>query len=288
MKTIKAGNILDNAVRLCGRNPAALATPENWKVLAAMAINAGIDRLASEKLPMMQRIEFRRYRPTWTAGTGYEIGQEVWYCDDYFRKVKNGSGAPDEDTCWRILDMSEVVAFINWDQPWENTTMHRAGVDTARFAYVEDPKYHPNATPIRVTAMNSLGIELEAPAPKGVYCRFIPEMPRITFAEWASGPHEPGEVVYRTVTKDCYLCCKDTSEETQSFPPENDVSGTWHSIRIMGEFEAYLTHLVAANLMTLDQGKQQSHGYAEQEFNRICETYHEGNGETAVRVGRFR
>ena len=67
-------------------------------------------------------------------------------------------------------------------------------------------------------------------------------------------------------------------------PSDND----WRNQTIRSEFAAYLTRLVAADLMTEDQGKYQTRAAADAELERLIERYHEGNGETRVRTGRFR
>ena len=181
--------------------------------------------------------------------------------------------------------MEDVVAFVAWDQPWENTVIDRAGVDSTRFAYVADPKYNPEATPLRIARVTAFGIELAAPAPKGVWCRFVAELPQISYVEWSQqSAYEPGDVAYISATKEAYLCLE--AQSAGSAAP-NESQGTWMPVRIPGEFQPYLTRLVAADLQTLDQGKAQTMQQAEAEFERLCEFYHEGNGETRVRRGRF-
>lgn len=282
MVDVKAGTILENAARIAGRDVGVLGIPDSWMALAAMPINSGLKRIIAEKLPMMQRVELRRYRPTWSSTGGYATGNEVWHDGDYYRLVGSPAGTPGVAAGWKKLEMTELNAFVAWEQPWENTVIDRAGVDVARFAYTSDPKYSPMATPLKDVSMNAFGIQLSAPAPKEIYCKFIPEYPVLRFDSWSAGTYSAGSVVYSSTTKDCYLAIQSNSEN-----PATSTSGVWKAVRIPGEFEHYLTQLVASYLQTLDQAKQQSVGYAEAEFNRICELYHEGNGETQVRRGRF-
>lgn len=279
MKAIKAGTILENAARLAGRH-VGLGIPEDWKILAQMSLNAGLTRLTGEKFPMMQRVEFRRYRPTFDPSVDYAVGNEVFFNEHYWRKERAGVGTPGEAECWRELKANEVAAFIAWQQPWENTIIDRAGADPTRFAYTADPKYNPNATPIRATRVTSFGIELEAPAPLGVFIVFVPEFPTIAFTA-EEGPWEAGDTYYDKMTKDVYYAVRDTSETPAAGAAD------WVPIRIPGEFETYLTRLVATDFLTLDQGKQQSQGRAEAEFDRLCEQFHDGHGEANVRHGRF-
>ena len=85
MNEIKFGTILENAARLAGRDPATLPIPSGWKVLAGMAIESGLHAIAAEKFPLMQRVEFRRYRPDYDPQAVYAYGQEVWFEGEYRR-----------------------------------------------------------------------------------------------------------------------------------------------------------------------------------------------------------
>jgi len=216
----------------------------------------------------------------------YAAGHEVWHGEDYWRFVDaTAPGEPGVADGWRRLAPCEIAAFIAWDQPWENTVIDQGGVDPANFAYLVDPKYAPQATPLKVTGMNAFGVVLEAPAPKGVWCRFVPEAPGVSFVEWATGtPYEAGELVYRTATKDVYMCV--TTPASAATAPESDATA-WTPVRVDGVFAPYLTRLAAADLMTEDQGKHQTRAQADAEFDMLCARYHEGNGETRVRRGRF-
>ena len=292
MKTIKLGTILENAARLAGRQVQQVGVPDNWRALAALSIGEGIRRIASEKFPMMQRVEFRRYRPTWTSNDGWTRGQECWYGQDYWRlEAEESAGAPGTDPAWRLLQMDEVCAFISWDQPWELTEIDKAAVDVNRFAYESDPKQNPTATPLKIVGLNELGVILQSPAPKGVYVKFVPKYPNVSFVEWSGmNAYEAGDVAYLTATNDCYQCLSDIpAPATGADPnpsPQNDVA-RWQRIRISDTFESYLTRLVAVDFLTEDQGKYQTRAAADKEFEELCARYHEGNGECRVRTGRF-
>jgi len=287
MQEVKFGTILENACRLAGRNPSVMLIPEDWKVLAAMAIDSGIHALAAEKFPLMQRVEFRRYRPDWADGQSYARGQEVWHGNCYWRlEDANAQGAPGVANGWRPLEMSEVAAFVAFDQPWENTVMQSFGVDTTRFAFAADPRYNPLTPPLECR-LCELGVFVmgRGTPPDGVWVKFVPEYPRIDFADWdAEAAYMPGDVVYDEPTKDVYQCIETPPADVS---PGQDTSGKWRPLRIRGEFAAYLTRLVAADLLTEDQGKHQTRAAADREFELICERYHEGNGETRIRRGRF-
>ena len=286
MKTVKLGTILENAARLAGRQVAQMGVPDNWKALAALSLGEGFRRIAAEKFPMMRRVEFRRYRPEWVSNIGWTRGQECWYGEDYWRlEAEHASGAPGSCSEWRQLKMDEVAAFIEWEQPWEPTAINKAAVDVNRFAYVADPKQNPTATPLKVVGMNELGVTLQAPAPKGVYCMFTPKYPNVSFVEWAAtNAYEAGDVVYLTATKECYQAMADVAAGGTS--PAAD-SENWSPLRISDTFENYLTRIVAVDFLTEDQGKYQTRAAADKEFDDLCERYHEGNGECRVRTGRF-
>lgn len=285
MSEVKFGMILEDACRLAGRDPYESAIPSGWKVLAAMTINAGIRDLVAEKFPMMMRFEFRRYRPTWDSATTYNVGHEVWHAGAYWRREASSAGSPGTGG-WMKLEMNEVNAFVAWDQPWENTSMDPSGVDYTRFAYLADPRYNPNATPIPGCGMCEMGVLIPAPAPEGVFVRFVPRMSPVDFTDWsANTSYLAGDVAYDPATKDVYLAVD--SVESGGMSPGADTSGVWHPIRIRREFQTYLTRLVAADLMTEDQGKYQTRAAADRELDILRDRYHDGNGSFKIRVGRF-
>lgn len=289
MKEVKFGQILENACRLAGRNPTVMDIPEDWKVLAGMAVESGLHAIAAEKFPLMQRVEYRRYRPDWDPGAHYSRGMEVWYMGSYWRlDDASAQGEPGVADGWDELEMCEIAAFVAFDQPWENTVMQSFGIDTTRFAYAADPRYYPSS-PALPCKLCELGVLVTGgpgqPPPHGVWVKFVPEYPRIDYSEWdARTSYSGGDVVYRGTTKDMWQCIDDATIGTA---PEADASGHWRVLRIRGEFAAYLTRLVAADLLTEDQGKHQTRAAADREFELLCERYHEGNGETRVRRGRF-
>lgn len=281
MTKIKLGIILEDAARLAGRDSTFNPIPLGWKVLAAMTLNAGIRDLAAEKFPMMQRVEFRRYRPNWTRGIKYLEGHEVWFKEDYYRALKETIESPDEGSDWLKLKDGEVNSFIEYQQPWEDTIMDPGGVDYTAFAYTVDPRYNPAATPISGCSMSSLGILLPAGSPKGVYVRFVPYFAAITFNDYVDGNHySAGDVVYVEAEKEVYQALKDTGDK----PAE---SVDWQKLRVRREFQVYLTRLLAADFMTEDQGKYQTRAAAASELETLHERYIHGVGSRRAKVGRF-
>ena len=287
MRKVKLGEILENAARLTGRQIGILEVPIGWKALAGFALEEGLRKIAAEKLPMMQRIELRRYRPNWDKDEEYVRGNEVWYANDYWRCLDESvkGEKPGESCAWCMLDMKDVSAFIAWDQPWENTEIDRGGVDTARFAYVADPKYNPDAKPIANVRMTEFGMVIPAPAPKEVWVRFVPLLQKVSFVEFDSErDYEAGEAVYVSKRREVYQAWKDV-KAGEGEPSENPEK--WDVVRVPEVFAGYLTRLVAVDFLTEDQGKFQTKAAADREFEEICERYHEGNGETRIRRGRF-
>ncbi|MBR3223425.1 MAG: hypothetical protein IKF72_14495 [Kiritimatiellae bacterium] len=287
MKTVKLGRILENAARLAGRQVDVIGLPAAWAPLAAMAIDAGIRRLAAEKVPALERIELRQYRPEWVSNTGWQRGQECYHDGEYYRlDVATPVGAPSADgSGWKLLRMDEVAAFVAFDQPWEPVEIDPLGVDRNRFAYREDPRYFPSATPLSVTGLNELGVVLQAPAPRQVYVRFTPRFPNISFEAWSDETdYEAGDVVYLSGTKDCYQALTDVEHDGDS--PDEDATH-WVPVRVPAAFESYLTRLVASDLLTEDQGKYQTRAAADREFEELCDRLYEGMGESRIRTGRF-
>ena len=284
MHETRLGEILENAVRLTGRDVSVNPIPEDFKVLAAMSLNSAIRDLSSEHLPMMQRVEFRRYRPNFDKGMAWTKGQECWHNGRYWRlETEFSLHDPGDGVCWRPLGPCEVMSFIAWDQPWEIMTIDRAGLDANYFAFAEDPRYCPAATPVRIVGITDIGIELEAgKAPDGVYVKFVPEYPKVSFVAWdGEKSYEPGDVVYSPATKDVYECLSASSGEDPSS------SDKWTPVRISDEFEMYLTRYVFGDIATEAQGKYQTKAEAATELEKIRSRY-TTNISAPVRRGSFR
>lgn len=281
----KLGTILENACRLAGRDPSLVAIPAGWKVLAAMAVESGLNALAAEKFPAMQRVELRRFRPPWSGSVRYERLHEVWHDGAYWRlDDENAQGRPGVADGWRRLQPGDLARFIAFDQPWEEVAIQSA--DPRRFAYAADPRYHPGAAPVCGCAMGELGVMLPSSAPDEVYVRFVPEFPRFDYADWsAESVYSPGDTAYVADTRDVWRLVAEEAPENVS-PDASE--GAWRPLRVPGEAAAYLTRLAAADLMTEDQGKFQTRAAADREFEALLERWHDGAGETRVRTGRFR
>lgn len=288
MTDTKLGEVLELAGRLAGRDVAAMGVPASWKAIAGFAITEGIRRLAAEKFPMMQRVEFRRYRPEYDYRQNYRKGQEVWYSGAYWRlDDATAAGTPGTADGWRKLRMEELNAFIAFRQPWELTAIDPGGIDLKRFAYAEDPRDKARPVPLKAVAMNALGVELEAPAPEeGVFCVFVPEYPTIAFTDWTQGETcDAGEVRYMAATKDVYQAL----EDGVTVAP-NTVEGRekWQTLRVDNIFALFLARLVASDLMTEDQGKYQTQALAEKEFENLQARYMENIGAGGERCrGRY-
>ena len=292
MRQVNAGKILDAACRLAGRNTAMMGIPEAWRMTAAFAMNAGLRRIYAEKLPQMKRIEYRHYRPTWSAGAGWTPGQECFFVDAYYRlEGDDGTLSPDTDgNGWRKLGMEEVVAVIAFDQPWEATQMDPAGVDKDAFAYTADPKYNPLAKPVEGCAFWEEGIILPTPAPVGVYVKFVPMPPRISMEEWSGvAGYAAGAVVYDPAGG-CYKARCDIAAATADAPNVSPANSPayWAPVEVDEAWEEFLVQLAAAAVMTEDQGKFQTQAAADRAFDELVERFGQGVGERKVRTGRFR
>ena len=288
-RDIKAGIVLENAVRMAGFDPSLMAVPVNWRMLAAMAVNAGLSRIVAERFPQMRRVEYRRYRPTWTPAVEWQEMQECYWDGKYWRlesaAVNAGATAPGTDgSAWRALKMEEVAAFIEWEQPWEQTAIEPGGVDVQEFAYACDPKYCPDATPIKGCRMTEMGVSLPAPAPVGVFIRFIPQPCEITFTEWdAESDYAAGDLVYVTGQKECYMA---TSAATRGVQPLADAAH-WMPARITSTWVKYFTLLAASEIQTAEQGRYQTQAAAETEMERMRERFLDFGGENDTEMGGY-
>ena len=290
MRTVKAGMILENAVRMAGFEPATMAVPVRWRMLAAMAVNNAFQKIAAEKFPQMKRVEYRRYRPTWSPEAEWREKQECYWNGAYWRLeaagAKAGSNEPiaADDCPWRMLKMEEVSAFIEYDQPWEGTAIEPGGVDVQEFAYATDPKYAPDATPIKGCRASELGIVIPAPAPVGVFVKFIPQPTEISFTEWSSTEdYQSGDVVYLTARKECYIA---TGEPEKGIQPAADAAN-WMQVTISTTWIKYLTLVAAAEIMTAEQGRYQTAAAANSEFDRLCERFLGYGGENDANMGGY-
>lgn len=287
---IRLGLILEGACRIAGYDPEIQGIPGRWRVMAAIAVNRGLRAIYAEKFPIMRRIEFRRFRPTWKRNLPWNIGNECYLAaTDHYYRLENGDGSmqPDaEGSGWHELGMNEVAAFIAFEQPWEKTAMDPGGVDVADFAYEVDPKYFPSATPIKGCKWFQDSVLLPANGPTGVYCRFVPKAPRVDFSEWVEdSSYTAGSCVYVTSEKECYVAMSDVAPGLGQPSAHPEV---WNRLRIPDDFETYLVELAAANLITEDQGRYQTMAQAEKDFNELQVKFCEGSGDTKIRTGRFR
>ena len=94
-RDVKAGEVLENAVRMAGFDPSVMGVPVNWRMLAAMAVNAGLAQIVAERFPQMRRVEYRRYRPTWNSQAAWRENQECYWGREYWRleSAETGAGA---------------------------------------------------------------------------------------------------------------------------------------------------------------------------------------------------
>lgn len=286
---IQMGNILEGACAMAGYDLTLQTAPARWRQMAAMAVNEGLRRIHAEKFPSLRRVEFRRYRPTETdleeAATRYAEGQECWHGGHYWRRTASPVSGDGIAGLWDELKMEQVSAFVAFDQPWEAVEIDPAGVVLDDFAYEADPKYHPDAAPVTGCGWFADGVLLPAPAPEGVFVRFAPKAPRISFIEWSGErAYARGAGCYDTSTRDCYVA----ASEIEAGGDAPGANAAWRRVRVRDEFEAYLTELAAASLLTEDQGRYQTKAAAENEFAELQARFAEGTGDSRMRAGRFR
>ena len=183
-----------------------------------------------------------------------------------------------------MLRMDEVSAFIEYDQPWEGTAIEPGGVDVQEFAYVVDPKYAPDATPIKGCRASELGIVIPSPAPEGVFVRFIPQPMEISFTEWEElEGYKRGDVAYLTSRKECYIA---SGEPTEGINPSADPEN-WTRVEINSTWMKYLTLAAAASIMTAEQGRYQTEAAANAEFDALCERFLAYGGENDANIGGY-
>jgi hypothetical protein len=277
---IQLGSILESACAMAGYDLQYQAVPVRWRVTAAAAVNEGLRRIHAEKFPALRRIEFRRYRPTVAdleaALPSFSEGQECWYAGFYWRRT---------ETYWERVPMEQLAAFVAFDQPWEANEIDPGGVVKDAFAFRSDPKYNPEAAPIGGCNWFEDGVMLPAPAPDGVFVRFVPKAPRISFLEWSGETaYAKGAGCYVTADRECYVALADIAPGGD--PPSANAS--WKRVRVRDEFETYLVEMAAATILSEDQGRYQTKAAAETEFAELQARFSEGLGDSRIRPGRFR
>ena len=286
---IQLGSILEGACAMAGYDLTLQTAPTRWRQMAAVAVNEGLRRIHAEKFPALRRVEFRRYRPTETdlgeAAARYAEGQECWHGGHYWRRTASPVSGDGIAGLWDELKMEQVSAFVAFDQPWEAAEIDPGGVVVDDFTFEADPKYHPDATAVKGCGWFADGVLLPAPAPPGVYVRFVPKAPRISFMEWSGeAAYARGAGCYDSSTRDCYVARCDV-EAGGDAPAANEA---WRRVRVRDEFEAFLTEMAAAALMSEDQGRHQARSAAEGEFADLQARFAEGLGDSRMRAGRFR
>ena len=288
-RDIKVGIALENAVRMAGFDPSLMGVPVNWRMLAAMAVNAGLAQIVAERFPQMQRVEYRRYRPTWSGSAEWREMMECYWDGAYWRLESAETGAghavPGEGSnAWRRLKMEEVAAFVEFEQPWEEKAIEPGGVDVQAFAYEKDPKYFPDATPLKGCRMTEMGVSIPAPAPVGVFVKFIPQPCEITYTEWESASdYAAGDLVYVTEQKECYMA---VGAATRGVQPLADAAN-WIPVRLSSTWIKYFTLLAAAEIQTAEQGRYQTRAAAETEFESLCERFLDFCGENETAMGGY-
>jgi hypothetical protein len=181
--------------------------------------------------------------------------------------------------------MEKLAAFVAFDQPWEANEIDPGGVVKDAFAFRSDPKYNPEAAPITGCNWFEDGVMLPAPAPDGVFVRFVPKAPRISFLEWSGETaYAKGAGCYVTADRECYVALADIAPGGD--PPSANAS--WKRVRVRDEFETYLVEMAAATILSEDQGRYQTKAAAETEFAELQARFAEGTGDSRMRAGRFR
>lgn len=280
MLTVPASRVADRALRLIGMEPTECTLMPSMRERFEDAVNDAIGAIWADQkwLPLM-RIEFRRYRPLWHPEELYIEGQEVWHEGAYWRILAtrvNPSPEPVEgSTVWRKLLSEEVVKMIEFAQPWEETVIDDAGVDCGAFAWQVNPRLNPHAPPIDGVTFWMDSVLLPSGAPDGVWCRFLPLRPRVSFVEFKEGKaYAKGEVCYRTLTGHCY----EALHHGITTPPAEDPDynlGLWREVLIPEFLVPYIAFKVAAAYMSEEQGKYQTQAMAERELEAIRLRYFE-------------
>ena len=147
-----------------------------------------------------------------------------------------------------------------------------------------DPKYCPDAAPIKGCRMSEMGVSIPAPAPVGVFVRFIPQPCEITFTEWsAEDEYAAGDLAYMTDRKECYMA---TGAATRGVNPAAD-GANWIPVRLSSTWIKYFTLLAASEIQTAEQGRYQTQAAAENEMQSLRERFLDFGGENDAEMGGY-
>ena len=95
--------------------------------------------------------------------------------------------------------------------------------------------------------------------------------------------------MYDTAARGCYRakCDIEAGTTVAPNPAPSSAPPYWAAVTVAEAFEEYLVQIVAAAIMTEDQGKYQTQAAADRALDDLVERFGQGAGERRVRTGRF-
>lgn len=284
-ETITAGALLDAIHQQNGFDPDHMDLTDKERGHYTLLVNQAIRRAwEAEIWPQLVVTEKRHYRPTWTEGQNYPAGYEVWHGSGYWRSLQaaNVGNEPADDSTWWEAAEGDMIYYIAFDQPWETEVIDETGVDWERCIFDGSPLRNPDRAPVEGCRPFEQSILVPPDvAPLEPWVRYRPKRPRISFVEWdeATG-YAAGDVRYRTETRQAYRALQASTGKT----PETSTE-YWGAVGVPAMFEDYIRMTVGAQRMSEDEGKYKAQTQAENELERVRETYlHIGGDRHGRRV----
>lgn len=286
MEYVKLGTLSDGAIRARGWEPSAYTLSAGTRNTFEEAVNEAVRKAwGFQKWPELMRVEKRRFRPTWDAGTAYEAGQEVFYGTQYWRgTLENNLGnTPVRGSAfWETPD--DFIPFVELGQWWETNEIWEEGVDLDAFAYRVDPRVNPDAAAGRCRFWQGSVVLPKEWELTYAWCRFMPKAPRFSFVPYsASTAYASNDVCY-----DAGSCWRSLRAQTGTEPGAS--STTWEEVRLPEMFAQYVRTYLLSQWLTASEGRYELEGKAQNILNDVATQHFERSGErgTCYASGRRR
>jgi len=232
-------------------------------------------------------VEQRNYRPTYDATQNYSKHHECYYAEAYWRSLADANlgHTPAAGSLYWEECTVDMVPYIAFDQPWEASIIDETGVDWERCIYDYDPTMYPDkpAVPGCRAWEQSILVPIEE-APLQPYVRFRPVRPKISFVLWAVGTaYATGAVRFLMATGESYVALRPNTGASPDASVED-----WAPVKVPEMFADYIRMFVRAERSADDEGRYKMQAQAENELDRLRDTYMRISGDRTARKVRWR
>jgi len=288
LRTTTLGKVVARTIRKRGWDPAVWSGTGADYYLFEDALNDAIRRAYSyQKWPELMRVEERQFMPSWAVGTPYVAGNYVYHTEAYWKCLASDTGTEPgtDDTVWSA-DVSDMPRIIQLAQPWEIYIIGEDGFDLSDFAFTTDPRLRPGLRALQGCGMWMGSITLPAGCGNTVWIKFIPEVPKFSFEEWADDTaYVAGDICYVLLTGKCWQALE---ASTNVIPGTDD--SKWIEVGVPEFLAEYLSEYLLGEWITEQEGKYEKLGRAGQILEELAVRKFErrGGDGTPVRISMVR